>query len=315
MSRKDLINFAISEQLAASTSIASSNFCPTCKTPMKLDAETNECRCSTCGLMSESTTDTGVCTKSNSIRIVDSRGNTQSRYFAGDADYSDTQRQTIVDELRTKNERYSGDKLPAIIIEETANMYNSLQQLEIDGAKFVRRGKVKDEILAAIIYMKCLEQNIVKSKKDVAALMELPRNGFCRGDTNLRKLASRGYIKLVEKENVLDMFVDEYMKATKLSEDARCAQYRAFLIDLVKTADDKKISQGSQVPSKVVGAIWILLNAARHPLSKNVSQFESMCNNCKKNTFNKFCIEVMKRRDIFAAAFSANSIPIPKVEF
>ena len=288
------------------------NYCPNCKIVMELSSSEYQCRA--CGLTKANEFD--MCkdhheTITSSIRIT--TGSNKGRFYNINGDYTKTQRKMVLDQLMQLATHYPGPAFPLNILNAVANQYNHIQRLitedDLDEngnvrgqKKFVRRGNIKDEVLAGLIYFECIREKLVRKKKDIAAFMKLTTNGFARGEDILRTLEAEGKLDIPVDDEPIEGFVDRYMCAL----DIENPTYSQFVIDLVQRSEDKNIGMNSQISSKIVGAIWILIQ--RKKLGISAQALERAADNTKKNTFAKFSNMVMNNMGVFKDIFTTHGI-------
>ena len=176
----------------------------------------------------------------------------------------------------------------------TSKIITSLQE-----KKFVKRGSIKDEVLAAILYYECIAAGTARKKRDIAALMRLPTFGFSKGEHILRDLRAKGQIDIDMDNEPISSFVDRYMEALGL-EDQR---YKDFIEKIVVLSEERKIGMNSQISSKIVGAIYLLITTKGLPIT--IHALEKATDNTKKNTFTKFYNAIKANMDIFGDAISS----------
>lgn len=308
-------------QSALQTSLQSTqhNYCPDCKVPMELSG--SEYQCHACGLTQKNELECNNGnssikdhddTVSSSIRIT--TGTNRGRFYNVQGDYTKTQRKAILTQLLQHQSRYTGPAFPLNVLNATATQYNRIQKMiteddldengKVRGQKkFVRRGSIKDEILAALLYFECIRENVVRKKKDIAVFMGLVTNGFSRGENILRNLEAEGKIELPDDNEPVSGYVDRYLEALNIDKP----EYGQFIIALVEDSERRKIGVGSQISSKIVGAIWILINKCR--LNITAQALEKATDNTKKNTFTKFSNIVLDNIRTFAPIFAMYGIP------
>lgn len=283
------------------------NYCEVCRIPMT--RERNIWTCATCGLMSVvegEVKDHGEDSKL-SMRITNS-----GRYYKVTADYNKAQFREISEHLAKNNDKCPDNlKIPLSIIEKVAANYNDIQKLEnisnsVNGQtrKFVKRGNNKDEILAALVFDECNKANMVRKKSDIAEWMQLKKKGFSRGETILKSLKSTSKIKLQLDAESMDSFINRYLNAVGVMD----IQHRKFVSDLVQKSFECFIGNNSIVPTKVVGAIWILITREDTYKSITVDHIESKCDNIKKNTFIKFVKAIEENIDLVVDVFRQYNI-------
>jgi hypothetical protein len=209
----------------------------------------------------------------------------------------------------------------------TARVYNDIQRNALaKGAPYVRRGDVKNEILAAILFAECgrTEQ---RSKKEIAEMMGLRTEGFSRGYEQLLLQSADGNITLDDDAQICDnkiafyygktlgAFIAQSAPASDLSvasdeppaqtapdespsNTAAHADIATLLRDTINRANIKfiravvmssirhYIGVRSQLQSKIVGAIWFIIVAMHYPIA--IRDIDGMSGGIKKNTFLKF---------------------------
>lgn len=298
------------------------NYCPDCKIPMTLS--NNEHHCPACNLIRTFDADTvgdhGESTSGN-IRIT--TGTYKGKFYNLNNDYARTQRKLIETQLLHNNAVTKGPAIARDILIKSAAGYNSIQKMivdeviEIEGndgeiiqsvsqKKFVRRGNIKDEVLAAFVYFECIRAGATRKKKDIAAFMQLQAGGFSRGEDILRTLHAEGKIDIPVDEEPTEDFVDRYLEALNLENP----DYKGFILDLIELSEKRKIGMNSHISSKIVGAIWILIQQLNLPIS--AVQLEKAADNTKKNTFTKFQTVVRNSMNVFAPIFKEYKIPTGK---
>lgn len=293
--------------------ILKDNYCPDCDAPMVI--VDSDYQCETCGLkMVEFAGGIDGATDIINSNIRISTGANKGRFYNVVSDYSKTQKKVIEDQLYQHSTRYKGVPIPINVLKASATHYNHIQKqivkIETDddgkvtnSKKFVKRGSIKDEVLAAIIYFTCIGANVYRKKKDIAAFMELYVNGFARGEGIIRDLVAMGELELPVDDDSADQIADRYLEALGLEAE----NYSAFVIELVDLSDDRKIGMTSQLSSKVVAAIYIIICQCK--LKITALTVEKQCDDTKKNTFMRFTKEVAKFKTVFEPIFLKHKIP------
>lgn len=286
------------------------NYCPDCKIPMNIIALEYQCElCGRCIIKVENTSKDDLSTS----RIHISTGSSRGKFYNPITDYSKTQKKSLIDQFSKLQAEYVDVHrdyiaIPTRVIDSVCDIYNTIQKKAMqrdDGTmiivdpneaesdapsaeckKFVRRGTIKDEILAALIYIQCQNEGMSRKKKDIAAFMKLSTQGFSRGEDILRNLKAQGVIDLAMDGEQGSGYIERYL--TTLNIDLK---YTDFINDVVSVSESNHICMTSQTGSKVVGTIWILIKLLK--LKITAKQLESATDNTKKNTFDKFskCIE------------------------
>jgi ribosomal protein S27AE len=290
------------------------NYCPDCAVPMRKSGP--EYQCTQCGLTQmnevEEVKSLGEATPGH-LRKTSGRG--RGKHYNVAPDYTKTQFKTVFTQLLQHQARYSGPAISKNILQAAATQYNGIQKMvtedEYDSygtvcgqKKFVRRGTIKDEILGGLIFFEGLREGSVRRKKDIAIFMELATGGFSRGESILRNLAADGKIDLPIDAEPVTGFVDRYLEALELDDPT----YGPFITGLVDTSERLKLGMNSQISSKIVGAIWVLIVKKRLPIT--AAALERATDNTKKNTFIKFYNLVSSSPRLFAPVFAAHGVPM-----
>lgn len=292
------------------------SYCPDCHIPMMLS--NTDYQCNDCGRIQPADIithrDLGDIGNAN-VRI--NTGSMRGMFYNTASDYTKTQMRIIMDQLTRNQLMYTnagGIAFPLNILQAAATQYNNIQKYitedDIDAEgnvrgqkKFVRRGIIRDETLAALIYYEGVREKVIRKKKDIAAFMNLPTYGFSRGEDIVRNLHAEGNLDIPIDEEPVDGFVDRYMERLGINEP----HYAGFVIDLVEESERLKIGMNSQLSSKVVGAIWTLIMACKLGISS--AQLEKATDHTKRNTFAKF-YNTVNRSGAFGHIFRKWNIPI-----
>jgi transcription initiation factor TFIIIB Brf1 subunit/transcription initiation factor TFIIB len=271
------------------------SICPTCNVPMGVNG--SEFICPSCSLqcanMLGNKDDYSECMRGSS-------------HFKSNIPYDKTQRKIILTQI--KQNFKIGLELPDDIAERVATRYNNIQKTCADGSsKFVRRGHIKNGILAALIYNECIRSHCARKKRDIALLMKLPCDGFSRGETILRSLMSQGSIPNdTICEETADCYLPVYMERLKILDK----KASAFVLEIVNRAEHLNIASSSLLESKVVGAIWLYIKFTN--LGITPGELETKTNNTKKSTFSKFSKAVEGKMHLFQDIFDTYGIPTTK---
>ena len=289
--------------------------CPDCNDTMESIGIDYQCK--SCGLtVSNGTLSAHGTGDSNGGSIKVTTGASRGKYRNVNSNYSKTQKKNILSQLYYQQEQFTGAKFPRNVLNAAAEQYNLIQKkikLDIDTTdekldgtdkkKFVRRGNMKDEILAALIYFEGIRENNIRKRKDIAVFMGLSTCGFSRGEDIIRDLEAEGHIDIPVDDEPIDGFAGRYLEALEIDN----IHYVNFIIDIVQRSNEKKIGMGSQISSKVVGAIWAII--VKLGLEINAHQLEKCADNTKKNTFIKFYKLIDSNINLFADIFRKYEIP------
>lgn len=295
------------QELATKKSV---NYCSDCDMAMVLNGA--EYVCELCGRVQNFANDMP---QSMQRDMRNGNYNQMPRFYSSNSDYPRMQRKLIADQLEAA-QLSSPNPFPPQIINAVIVQYNKIQQSlpsdeekKMGCRKFVRRGQIKDQILAALIHFECIKNGMERKKKDIAAFMKLPSNGFARGEDIIRSLHARGKIDLPVHDDSISGCISRFLANLDIDKP----DYRNFIYDLVEESERRNIGLSSQISSKVVGAIWII--NCHCGLGISQTTIENKSDNTKKNTFCKFYNLVMRYIDIFAPIFEQYNIPLqPKAD-
>lgn len=290
------------------------NYCPDCQIAMILAG--SEYSCANCGQVKQFMADS--CSnheETASGMICVASGSRKSRIYNISTDYTKTQKKFILEQLMQNRANFKGTAIPTNVLQAAATQYNTIQKFitedmydsqgnVVGKKKFVRRGNIKDEILAALIYFECIREGLVRKKRDIAIFMRLPNYGFSRGEGIVRELHEKGKIDIPVNEEPIDGFVDRYFEALNMENDPG----KDFVVELVEESERKKVGMSSQLSSKAAASLWIYIT--KRGIKITSQQLERAADNTKKNTFMKFVKTVQSNMKIFAPVFRKHGVPV-----
>lgn len=278
---------------AAVTDAIDATICPDCNEQMTINDE-YEFVCVECGAVNK--IDGEISNRMPTLRFNSglkiSNGN-NSRVIHIQSDYSETQRRQTYNHLIQLNNQYNGFKYPKNILRDVAEEYNKIQQhifINAEGkeTKFVKRGNVKDEILGALLYYKCVTENMTRKRKDIAEFMKLPNNGISSGEETLSTLNATGVISIPVNVNPCESYTELYLERLELDPKL----YKDFIVELIGRAVELNVGMSSIMNSKVIGTIWLIVQ--KQKLKIPYTEIETKCDGIKKNTFMKFTNNIEK---------------------
>lgn len=338
--RFDQLRMSLQEQLPP-------NYCPDCRIPMTISL--GEYQCTGCALQvggAEETRDPEE-VSGGSIRIA--TGVNKGRLYNPTADYAKAQLKAVILQLDKKHREYMNcvdaqikaqtgpvtTDVRAVrvpfrrdVLAAAAGRYNEIQKfvtessVDKDGKtvtrKFVRRGNIRDEVLAALIYFEGIRLGVPRQKRDISLMMALPNCGFSSGEDILRTLQAQKLINIAIRDAPAEGYADRYIGALNLTNNQDGVpnktdrRYVDFVVGLVDISNQYKIGMNSQLSSKIVGAIWILIEALG--LDVSYSRLEQVADNTKRNTFNKFAKIVKDHPLAFKCVFEKHGIPMDRLK-
>jgi transcription initiation factor TFIIIB Brf1 subunit/transcription initiation factor TFIIB len=226
------------------------------------------------------------------------------RGYYGSNNYARKQEKDILSQLDELAIKYRGPAIPHHIRVKAGQWYNDIQKILIDTPdgerKFVKRGDIKDEVLGKLIKYECDRAGIARMDCEIARFMGLPSAGLSRGESILRKLHTDNKIELPINIDPTDGFVNRYLDCLVLP-----VEYKPFVVDLIDVANANGIGLRSIASSKVVGAIWVLVQKEKLPIT--IAELDKKCD-IRVNTFKKFSDAVMAKLHVFVGVFERHGI-------
>ena len=218
-------------------------------------------------------------------------GNSRTRY----GDYRLQQIQNNRLALIKKNMKYEKTTgksgLPEFVLDEAARLYSSLQisYYNLRRVKFVRRGKIKDQILACLVFKILKKKGMIRQRSEISIIFELEDTGFSVGETQVQELEKALDLDLVcdDGDEVIDLATRYLKDLDKLTNSGIfTTKNLQFVIDIVIRAEVIKCGICCYLYSRIAGAIFILTQELKmDPKNKIIEQ---ACDSCKKNTFERF---------------------------
>jgi hypothetical protein len=273
--------------------------------------------CPTCSQEYISSVSVNV-TKSGDTCVRDSKGRMR-RTRTKTQDYRKQQIAHNRAVMMTRNDDYRRETgyrgIPDDVINEVSYTYSDLQVMYYNllGTRFVRRGKIKDQILACLVYKLMKKKGMPMQRAEVAKIFVLDESGFSTGETQVQELEESLELDLVS--NIIDETVDlsiKYIRAIDRAIIADNIVYDGevttvdniqFVVNLVMRAEVIKAGICCYLYSRVSGAISILLTELSLKIRNKL--VEEACDSCKKNTFDRFRKIVQNNAVYFDDIFDA----------
>lgn len=248
--------------------------------------------CENCRVQESSTTLLGA---SAPARVKSTIGARKGMCYNTPQDYSQTQHGNILKHLKALSAQ--DNSVPQAAILFAADTYNSIQRNHDDGIKFVRRGGIKNEVLARLLYYGCIKCGTPFKIQILNRFMKI--SSSTRGEQILRQLETEGKIQLPADAAPNRDYITRYFAVLGRETDE---QGKDFVESLVDISYDNCICQQACLISRIVGAIWVYVCEAH--LDVSAERLEAATDNTKKTTFKKFSDEVYRYIE-FEPAFTA----------
>lgn len=284
--------------------------CDTCRVPMVIND--NEYMCEICGSTRagvDQIEDTGP-TGASAITLMSGDGRIQTFNASGPAEKSraDALIATLLCNQREYGARNGGKSaFPMGILTAVAARYADIQQQhEIrQHGQFIHRGEVRKEFIAWLLLDECGVQRYPLKSEIIADFMKLNSTGFSNGGTIMQKLVTMGLTTICEPCPPV-RFAERYLDLLGLL----TKEHVNFVIGIVDTSEQIHLCMNSHVPSKVVGAIRLLVVALdRRDITPEIIEAET--ENTKVNTYMKFYNAIVDHLSKFIWVFEEYGIGYP----
>lgn len=226
------------------------------------------------------------------------------------SDYRAVQIQKNRAELMIKNDAYhertGNTKIPEEILDEAVRFYSSIQTMyyNLRQKKFVKRGNIKDQILAFLVYILMKRKRLSSQRSTIIAVFELEHTGFSAGETQILEISKLLGIDLIHDtmDEIVDLTTRYLLSLDKATgENIYTQRNIQFVLDIITRATVIKCGMHCYVYSRVSGAVFMLINELGLSFKNKV--IENACDHCKKNTFERFRKIVMINFRYFADIF------------
>jgi len=284
------------------TETTPSDICGQCNIRMEMSEEdAGFIVCPSCGCMTICDATTGAGEQGNAkVRIK--TGGSSRVYNISQVNFQ-SQMAALLAEFTARHRVYTGPAIPTMITALVARDYNELQKLTAAGTISASyRGNIKGQILAIMIYFRCLRNGISRTKKEVKSFMGLEHNsGISQGERIVRKLHANGVIDIVEEETATTIAL-RFLEALGIDGGAE------FIAECVETADKYFICAACQLASKVDGALWIYIRFSRLDISDELIESKVTT---RKSTFMKFANKILSNEyfPLFLPIFEKHGVP------
>jgi hypothetical protein len=219
------------------------------------------------------------------------------------ADYSLYRHNNNKKEIINRIYRYEGSKPPMNIVNQTADLFD-----KIKNKGYVYRGDGKLGVIAACLYYVSIENNLTRTPKEIAAIMQIEDKFLSQGDRILQELNELGVISIQTTHKPLNDYLNTYLPKLKIPD-----KYRGFIVDIISRAEKKHlhIRNESRLTTKIVGVIYLLTQ--RVPELKDIKKntISEECNNISKATYTRYYTLICSEYKIMKKCFRKHKIPMP----
>lgn len=239
-----------------------------------------------------------------SFKIVGSNYYCYNRsYLKTCANYSSFRSNSNRKEIMNRIFQYEGNKPPINIINVAIDLFN---QIKVAG--YVCRGNGKLGCMAATLFYACVMNNLTRTPREIATIMNIEERFLSQGDRFLQELNELGVISIPTNFKPIGDYLDQFFPLLGIP-----VKYKPFIIHLISRAEKKHlhIKNESRTTTKCIGAIYLLCQ--RIPSLKHIKKetISRECNNISKSTFLKYYNLLTTNYIILRKSFRKYKISMP----
>jgi len=199
--------------------------------------------------------------------------------------------------------QYKGSKPSKNIIKDASDLFDS-----IISKGYVFRKNGKKAVMSACLYYTCIMNNVTRSPKNIASIMNIDEKTWSKGDKILQELNEENIIDIPVNYNPLKDYIKRFLSALHINE-----QYEQFIYDLILRAEEKNLHvyNESRTSTKCVGAIYLLVSRVKSLRYIKKNDISKECGNISKNTFYKYYQLLYNNHKYIKKTFKKHRIPMP----
>ena len=218
------------------------------------------------------------------------------------ANYSSFRRNNNRKDLYNYNYQYEGKKIPKNVIKLAIDIFSKIKD-----HNYVYRGNGKKGVLGACLFYACVMNNITKTPREIASIMEIEERFLSQGDRTIQELNEDGIINIPTILRPLKDYLDQYFPALEIPD-----KYKQFVFDIIERAEKKNIHivNDSRPTTKCIGAIFLLVNRVK---SLNHITKDKIISECRisKSTFIRYYNLLISNYKKIKPVFVKHRIPQP----
>ena len=218
------------------------------------------------------------------------------------AKYSSYRAHTTRKDLDNCNYNYKGKKIPKNIIKMAIELFSKIKE-----HNFVFRGNGKKGVLGACLFYACVSNNITKTPREIANIMNIEERFLSHGDRILQEMNENKIISIPTILRPLTDYLSQYFPILNIPD-----KYKQFIIDIVDKSEKKNIHilNDSRTTTKCIGAIFLLVSRVKE--LKHISQHMIIkeCN-ISKSTFIRYYNLLIINYKYIKPVFKKHRIPMP----
>jgi transcription initiation factor TFIIIB Brf1 subunit/transcription initiation factor TFIIB len=295
------------------TTVVKFIICPKCKVEGKLTG--GGVFCESCGLEREMVdnnqqfcfaTEKDHNTSLNSFisfNIVGKNSYAYQRSFLKTcANYSSFRRNNNRKDLYNYNYQHEGKKIPKNAIKLAIELFSKIKE-----NNYVFRGNGKKGVLGACLFYACVMNQITKTPREIASVMEIEDRFLSQGDRIVQELNEKGIIEIPTILRPLKDYLDQFFPALSIP-----LSYKTFVVDIIERAEKKNIhiQNDSRTTTKCIGAIYLLTTRIKNLNHITKDLIVKECS-ISKSTFIRYFNLLTINHAIIKKVFKKHKIPMP----
>jgi transcription initiation factor TFIIIB Brf1 subunit/transcription initiation factor TFIIB len=218
------------------------------------------------------------------------------------ANYSSFRRNNNRKDLYNYNYQHEGKKIPKNAIKLAIELFSKIKE-----NNYVFRGNGKKGVLGACLFYACVMNQITKTPREIASVMEIEDRFLSQGDRIVQELNEKGVIEIPTILRPLKDYLDQFFPALNIP-----LVYKQFVIDIIERAEKKNIhiQNDSRTTTKCIGAIYLLITRIKKLKHITKDHIVKECS-ISKSTFIRYFNLLTINHIILKKVFKKHRIPMP----
>jgi hypothetical protein len=288
------------------------NTCRHCNCELQRNINNISDTCDNCGIITEDVTEEYINVAdlmNNKLRIVGYNCNhfQPDLYRSDNGNINILQKKHIMNEYKDYRQKYiesGGVPFPLTACELATDFYNLIQQ------HCVKRSQNKKSIMAACLWIACLQIDFAPSKTEISKFMQLPHKGIARGSNFIRTLVSNKKINIDPNINPLYPEIKTLFLQLNYTDD-KYKKLHEIIYKIIEIASNNLIGVNSMSRSKVNGTTYIVLRRCNDrdlvPVPP-VNTKEFCKDNIMKNTIDRYINEINSYHSYFKDYYESENL-------
>ncbi len=200
--------------------------------------------------------------------------------------------------------QYEGSKPPTNVINTAAELFDKIVS---SGRVYRKNGK--RGVMAACLYYSCIINNLSRTPRDIALIMNTEERFLSQGDKILQELKELGVLDIPTRHEPIENYLSQFFTSLDIPE-----RYKAFVYDLIMRAEKKHIhiKNESRATTKCAGAIYMLTRRVKELKHIKKQMISKECNNMSVATFMRYYNLLYANYPLLKKSFKRHKITMPK---